>query len=1025
MKNRKNLILLIIGILAILIIVVGATYAYLNGIYGNTTTGNMSATTGSVDTLTFYAGDTLVIDANEENFGKNMGNIKKDTNINAHLIANNTTHEAHMSYNMFLVITKNDFVYTTDDKKPELLLRIYDEKGIEVTKIEGLVYHEKDEKNPNDVSGFDITTRKDSFLIESDIAIDTVDGEEIHNWKIEIELVNLASDQNKNTNKTFEGQIWMTKEKIPTYKTREITEVVAESTGYDKIEASVNVTEGTKEISKYYFAIKKEDEEKIRLSDLDYQETEDNYYEFDGLSANTKYLVYAYVEDEEGIESVEKTKEVVTDEYKEPIITSVTYEESCDKETLKCKITANVIGEVRDGKTLTYYYGINIPTEEQNNEERYVIDGSSHTYEGLEYTNEYEIEIYVKDDNEYKSSIHSEKRKTENYKLGQINKVKESHTWGSISIEIEEEQDGTNPIASHKYKLTDINGTTIEDWVTGGKSYSKNGLSESTEYIVYVKAVDSKGKEGEAYPVNITTDAYQVPEISVVTSKNASTINIEVTATPHDGSIKEYWYSMDNGSSWVKKAASTVNSNKHSFTGLTEGASKPIKVLVIDSNNRESLPYTATIVLDRLPVVSNVTVGNRTANSLTFNITGSKTDNDITGYSCTLKQGVAVVQGPIAASLINSLSATCTFNSLGLGTTYTVDVTATDRNNNVSLVKSVNGATISSGAEYIRSLYTTDGANNLYYHDGKGTYGTYEAGDYSYRYTGPAQNNYVCLDNQATGACTNEKLLFRIIGIFKNEDTKSADYGKYQIKLVRHGFASSDELGTNGTYEEFSDYYNADRYYWIDEDKFNNWRDSALNKVNLNTNYYNYLKKNVSGIENKIENHVWIVGGADADNIINAPNIKSAYDYELGTKKLKLGSDGCYTSAGVASKCVEADLTYQDEIGLMYVSDFGYSVVPEFWNQKMYSDEIQTNYGGRKGVFYPQSTYLWHDNREVYGSILSITAGREDNGSVIYQSSNDFWSYREIGIVKPTFYLNYDTPIKGTGVVNNPYRLVL
>ncbi len=720
MKDKKKI--LIIGILLLLVIGIGATFAYFQNVNGNTTTGNMSATTGSVDTLTFYAGEPLTIEASEKNFGKNMGNIKKDTNINAHLIANNTTHEAHMSYNMFLVITKNDFVYTTDDKKPELLLRIYDEKGIEVTKIEGLVYHEKDEKNPNDVSGFDITTRKDSFLIESDIAIDTVDGEEIHNWKIEIELVNLASDQNKNTNKTFEGQIWMTKEKIPTYKTREITEVVAESTGYDKIEASVNVTEGTKEISKYYFAIKKEDEEKIRLSDLDYQETEDNYYEFDGLSANTKYLVYAYVEDEEGIESVEKTKEVVTDEYKEPIITSVTYEESCDKETLKCKITANVIGEVRDGKTLTYYYGINIPTEEQNNEERYVIDGSSHTYEGLEYTNEYEIEIYVKDDNEYKSSIHSEKRKTENYKLGQINKVKESHTWGSISIEIEEEQDGTNPIASHKYKLTDINGTTIEDWVTGGKSYSKNGLSESTEYIVYVKAVDSKGKEGEAYPVNITTDAYQVPEISVVTSKNASTINIEVTATPHDGSIKEYWYSMDNGSSWVKKAASTANSNKHSFTGLTEGASKPIKVLVIDSNNRESLPYTATIVLDRLPVVSNVTVGNRTINSLTFNITGSKTDNDITGYSCTLKQGTKVIQGPINATLVNNnaLNATCTFNSLGLGTTYTVDVTATDRNGNVSLVKSVNGTTINNGAEYIKSLYTTDGANGIYYHDGLG-----------------------------------------------------------------------------------------------------------------------------------------------------------------------------------------------------------------------------------------------------------------------------------------------------------------
>ena len=67
----------------------------------------------------------------------------------------------------------------------------------------------------------------------------------------------------------------------------------------------------------------------------------------------------------------------------------------------------------------------------------------------------------------------------------------------------------------------------------------------------------------------------------------------------------------------------------------------------------------------------------------------------------------------------------------------------------------------------INNVYTgTDGENNLYLHDGLGSYtnADQEAGDNSYRYSGANPNNYVCFgSDEAT--CPNDNL-YRIIGIF-------------------------------------------------------------------------------------------------------------------------------------------------------------------------------------------------------------------------------------------------------------------
>ena len=131
-------------------------------------------------------------------------------------------------------------------------------------------------------------------------------------------------------------------------------------------------------------------------------------------------------------------------------------------------------------------------------------------------------------------------------------------------------------------------------------------------------------------------------------------------------------------------------------------------------------------------------------------------------------------------------------------------------------------------ADYIKGLYSSDGENGLYYHDGQGTYGALESADYSYRYSGANPNNYVCFGSDDT-TCPNDNL-YRIIGVFGN-----------QVKLIKYEYANSDLLGTNGEYSNraysntSSTYYKGtkttiDRYYWNNSTRTNTWSESQLNK---------------------------------------------------------------------------------------------------------------------------------------------------------------------------------------------------
>ncbi len=177
----------------------------------------------------------------------------------------------------------------------------------------------------------------------------------------------------------------------------------------------------------------------------------------------------------------------------------------------------------------------------------------------------------------------------------------------------------------------------------------------------------------------------------------------------------------------------------------------------------------------------------------------------------------------------------------------------------------------------INDIYTEDGVNGLYYHDGVGTYGTLEAGDYSYRFAGANPNNYVCFGSDEE-TCPADNL-YRIIGVFGN-----------QVKLIKNA-----RIGYN---------------YWSgsSSNENNTWSSSTLNTEILNGTYLNTLG---SEWTSKIATTGWKVGGNNGPNFLNATP-KTAYLNEIESP-------------------AEAT-TYNAKIGLMYVSEYGYAASPENWN---------------------------------------------------------------------------------------------
>ena len=210
MKNKKTLILSVIASLALLALILGATYAYFQTSGTTGTNTDVKVTTHTTDVFNFEVGNDISIYADATTFASGKGNATGNTFAKAILTANNKTNTSTMNYYLYLNISKNLFNYTQNEETPELLLTITDANGNSITDITSLTYKTVTDGKGAIISGYDITNKNGVITLFDNKSI-TANPAKTDKWNITITLVNYNVDQTNNMGKNFNAKLMIQK----------------------------------------------------------------------------------------------------------------------------------------------------------------------------------------------------------------------------------------------------------------------------------------------------------------------------------------------------------------------------------------------------------------------------------------------------------------------------------------------------------------------------------------------------------------------------------------------------------------------------------------------------------------------------------------------------------------------------------------------------------------------------------------------------------------------------------------------
>ena len=361
-------------------------------------------------------------------------------------------------------------------------------------------------------------------------------------------------------------------------------------------------------------------------------------------------------------------------------------------------------------------------------------------------------------------------------------------------------------------------------------------------------------------------DGVWIDNVSI-TNVTGSSVTLDVSATSENGSITTYYYVLNDSEEYQESSSNIITIND--LNKLTE---YKISIYAVDSTNAKSNIYVISVSTtdESKPVINSVEVSNITDSGFRLTV-NAKSDVEIKRYY------YIIDDDNISGTSTNNFYV---FSELEENFKYNINVFVEDINGVFSskYYLSVTTENYLLLADYIKSTYTSQGANGLYYHTSSLAN---SAQDNSYRYAGANPNNYVCFGSDA--ATCPEENLYRIIGAFGSE-----------VKLIK-----------NTSYGD---------YIWSDEGN-NTWFSSDI-RTTLNSNYLNSLDSEWS---NKIAIYEFKVGGMDWNNSYTT---KDYYDREVGNS---------------SNSTIE-----RMKIGLMYVSDYGYAVNNSNWTKALYNYDNST-----------------------------------------------------------------------------------
>jgi len=788
--------------------------------------------------------------------------------------------------------------------------------------------------------------------------------------------------------------------KTDTYLVSTVNSVDVTTTS-STLKVKVNATKGISEIATYYYS---------KDGGSNWENNTSGTYTFEGLTSGATFNVVVYVEDENGrksanyITSGTTSTIVVTPEvasstsasggWYSAVSISASANSTTDTPTIKYCITSSTTCEP------TSSYGGVVSLGENASARRVCFQASD--IEGniseVACSNAYQVDA---SEPSVSTSVESSSAL--------------SNSWYSSVTIKGTGSDSYSGVTSVKYCTTTSSTCTPSTSVTGTSATASIPASTNGYRACFV-AVDASGKTtstpvcSSLYKVDTGAPSVGTPTIAsstLGTDSWYSALSIKASATDSHSGVSTVKYCISTGTADCTPSTSvTGTSATASFSTSSTSARKVCFQATDGSGRTSSTTCSETYKVDvSVPSITNL------ADAGDGKVSFSASDSHSGVYQYCINQNASSITSCSWKSASSGANTSASVTTSG-GTYY---VHLKDKAGNIkhsSSIKLEVGICTSGTnlATCIKSQYSSDGTNGIYYHNGSGTYASLEAGDNSYRYAGANPNNFVCFGSTAS-TCPSANL-YRIIGVFGSN-----------VKLIKYDYADKTMIGSGTYYSTLSnpnDYYKGDltkieRHYWGNgELVYGVWSISYL-RTSLNSTFLSYLGTTWS---NMIASTTWYQGGMSISNS-SGTNAKTAYNYELGANKRTSNfTQSCYeTEESTSATTCTYPPTVTEKIGLFYISEYYYAASPTYWSYPGYDGSNGQDYSLARDYNWMHMGYTEQSISVSATAPTAILSIRPDGMS--HQDGLRSWTS-----VRPTF--NLTTTIKyssGTGTKTNPIRI--
>ena len=212
--KKKRLIIIV----SVLVVFIGVTLAYVVGQISDGAIGNANVTADTTDNLQFSVDKDISLNPTQFNVIEGGGGLSDTAVGTATLLANSTNKTATYDYYVYFNIKSNNYTYTTEDYKPEIVLTITDPEGNLVIELvnSDLEYVEAENADGTITKGFDITTASGLINIASlyEITSNSSTDATVQDWTFTVTFINLTTNQSANGGSTLDAEIILSSDVI-------------------------------------------------------------------------------------------------------------------------------------------------------------------------------------------------------------------------------------------------------------------------------------------------------------------------------------------------------------------------------------------------------------------------------------------------------------------------------------------------------------------------------------------------------------------------------------------------------------------------------------------------------------------------------------------------------------------------------------------------------------------------------------------------------------------------------------------